>query len=149
MLSTIVIKVLFMFRFCSKDGSVSSSQVIWSFWLTIHTQKNLNMFDFYHELSSTNIPALEFSGELISDAWKVSGVMRQLGQNPSEAEIQDMVNQVQYVQIINGKYLCCFYFWNLLPLCWKEKSDLVQKKFSTVIVIPFSPMQAQCNSYRS
>ena len=25
---------------------------------------------------------------------QVSGVMRQLGQNPSEAEIQDMVNQV-------------------------------------------------------
>ena len=26
---------------------------------------------------------------------QVSGVMRQLGQNPSEAEIQDMVNQVR------------------------------------------------------
>ena len=35
----------------------------------------------------------EFSGGLLS-VEKVSGVMRQLGQNPSEAEIQDMVNQV-------------------------------------------------------
>ena len=31
--------------------------------------------------------------DLVCD--QVSGVMRQLGQNPSEAEIQDMVNQVR------------------------------------------------------
>ena len=36
---------------------------------------------------------MEACFDLVCD--QVSGVMRQLGQNPSEAEIQDMVNQVR------------------------------------------------------
>ena len=40
--------------------------------------------------------------DLVCD--QVSGVMRQLGQNPSEAEIQDMVNQVR-VDYGHGGYL--------------------------------------------
>ena len=35
---------------------------------------------------------------------QVSGVMRQLGQNPSEAEIQDMVNQVGFPSFFTQPY---------------------------------------------
>ena len=68
-------ELFFKSRFCNKDGSVSSSQV-----------KN------FHRCNPI-IFRWRLFFDLVCD--QVSGVMRQLGQNPSEAEIQDMVNQVR------------------------------------------------------
>merc|ERR1719291_854175 len=85
-------------RFCSKDGSVSSSQV--------------------------------------------SGVMRQLGQNPSEAEIQDMVNQVDK----DGTGMIDFPEFLSMMSLKQESEDLAWGRLAPVLSLQSDPCNYQPSS---
>lgn len=57
----------------------------------------LNFFNFYEPLKKEAFTIFDKDGDGVITSKELGTVMRALGQNPTEAELQDMINEVKFL----------------------------------------------------